>query len=116
MDIVLYMNYEDYCHKTGQYSEVDGEEGRIEAYWSMGRVPKNFKEGEKIWIACEGKVRGCVICEEFNPEDLYGETIVWDSDTWELLPYKEQIFLECKPFRGFRYRWWNDKPDKGGEG
>ena len=106
MDIVIYMKYQDYLHKTGQPSEIDDEGGRIIAYWSMGRVPKNFSEGERIWFVVEGRVRGSVVCEEFNSEDLGGETLVWDSDTFEFLPHGEQMLLPCSPFRGFRYKWW----------
>lgn len=112
MDIVLYMKDEDFKHKTGQLSSIDNEEGQITAFWSMGRAPKNFSVGDKIWIATMAvglgivRVRGYVVCEEFNPADLGGETIVWDSDTWTPSVHNKQILLSCKPFRGFRYRWW----------
>lgn len=99
MDIVIYMNEEDFLHKTGALSEVDGESGAITAFWSMGRIPRYFTEDDKIFLAMKGHVMGYVECEEFNPEDINGETIVWDSDTFL---YIESI--PCKQFRGFRYR------------
>ena len=109
MDIVIYMNEGDFNHKTGQLSRIDNEEGPITAYWSMKRIPKYFNQKDEdddiIWLACKGMVRGSVKCEEFNPDDLGGETIVWDSKTF--LPVVVTIL--CQPFRGFRYKWWDKK-------
>lgn len=107
MDIVIYMNEEDFKHKTGLPCKEDPEEGPITAYWSMGRIPINFnktdEDDDRIYLACKGFVMGSVECEEFNPEDINGETIVWDSGTY--IPLKKPIPRSA--FRGFRYRWWN---------
>ncbi|GAF83453.1 unnamed protein product [marine sediment metagenome] len=102
MDIVIYMNEADFGHKTSLPV--------ITAYWSMGRVPSNerespFKEGDRIFMAAKGEVRGSVECLEFNREDINGETIVWDSDTYIGM----DRCIKCKPFRGFRYRWFECK-------
>ena len=106
MDIVIYMNEEDFKHKTGQPTKEEPEGGPITAYWSMGRIPRHFNvtddDDDIIWLACKGKVRGSVRCEEFNPEDINGETIVWDSRTY--LPVI--VSIPCKQFRSFRYKWW----------
>ena len=98
MDVVIYMREKDFNHKTDK---------DVYAYWSMGRVPKNFKAGERIYIAVrledeECFVRGFVVCNIFDPDDLGGETLQWDGYTWK------EIFpgIPCKPFRGFRYKWW----------
>lgn len=107
MDIVIYMNEEDFKHKTGQRSKYDDEEGPITAYWSMSRAPKHFnqtdEDEDRIFLARKGFVRGSVQCEEFAPWDT-GETIMWDSRTW--IPVKNLIPWPDKVFRGFRYRWW----------
>ena len=101
MDIVIYMREEDFRHKTDEVSYL---------FWSMGRAPKNFKIGEKIYFACAfgGNMENCsvvgyVICEEFNPGDLGGETLVWYGGSYLSL----QTQIPCKPFRGFRYKWWD---------
>ena len=99
MDIVICMNNEDFLHKT--------QAGYF--YWSMGRAPKNFKEGDKIFIVINtsgGKyhVMGYVECFEFNPEDISGETIAWKGESFT---YIDSIL--CKHFRGFRYRWFDYK-------
>ncbi len=106
MDIVIYMNEEDFKHKTGQKSKHDDEEGQICAFWEMKRIPRYFnqtdEDDDRIFLACKGFVRGSMECDEFNPNHPIEETIKWDSNSW--IPLKKVI--PCKPFRGFRYRWW----------
>lgn len=105
MDIVIYMNEELFKHKTGQKSKYDDEEGPITAFWEMKRIPRHFnltdEDDDRIFLACKGFVRGSVQCDEFNPAPG-DETLIWDSRTW--IPLEELI--QCKPFRGFRYKWW----------
>jgi len=77
MDIVIYMREEDFRHKT---------DPGVYAYWSMGRVPKNFETLDKIYIAVQDKPKNCavmgfVVCDMFNPNDLNGETLEWDGAT-----------------------------------
>ena len=110
MDIVIYMNEDDFKHKTGQPSKQDPESGPITAYWEMKRPPRHFcltdECDDRIYLACKGFVRGSVQCDEFYPDEEKGwkeETLVWDSRTYVLL--KKPI--PCKPFRGFRYRWFD---------
>jgi len=103
MDIVIYMNEEDFKHKTGQPCKEDPEEGPITAFWEMKRIPKHFNEnGGGVFLACKGFVRGVVSLDEFN-EEVGGETLVWDSRNY--VPLK--VLIPCKPFRSFRYKWWN---------
>ena len=109
-DIVICMNKDDFLHKTGGFSPIDGEMGRIEAFWSMGRIPRYFTEDNKIFIVSSTNkhVMGFVECLEFNFLDVNGETLVWDSDTFEYI-----VSIPCKPFRGFRYRWFEYELEKG---
>ena len=103
MNIVIYMNEEDFKHKTGQPCKEDPEGGPIIAFWSMMRIPKHFNpDGGGVYFACKGAVRGVVSLDEFNPEDVGGDTMVWDSRNYT--PLKSPI--PCKPFRSFRYKWW----------
>lgn len=108
MDIVIYMNEEDFKHKTGQPCNHDPEEGAITAFWEMRRIPRHFnltdEDDDRIFLACKGFVKGSVQCEEFNPKEIGGETIVWDSRTYA--PTLKTI--PCKAFRSFRYKWWKD--------
>jgi len=95
MDIVIYTNPETLLHKR---------QPDFDCYWSTRRPPKNFKEGDRIWFAVKGEVHGSFLCNYFDPEDPE-ETIEWKSDSWEQNDEIEEHFF-CKPFRGFRYRWW----------
>lgn len=96
MDIVIYMNEEDFLHKT--------DHEMCDCYWEMKRFPKNFSEDEKIFFVMKGHVMGYVECLEFNPTEDMPETLVWDGKSFV---YIESI--PCKPFRGFRYRWFEYK-------
>lgn len=106
MDIVIYMNEEDFKHKTGQKSIHDDEEGAITAYWWMKRAPRRFnvtdEDDDRIFLACNKAVMGSMQCDEFAPTEDREVEIVWDSRTWIAL----ETPISCKPFRGFRYRWW----------
>ena len=94
-DIVICMREADFLHKTDMEM--------YHCYWSMGRIPRDFSVDDKVFIVTKNHVVGYVKPLEFNPEDINGETIVWDggSDFVKIKP------IPCKPFRGFRYRWWN---------
>lgn len=95
MDIVIYMNKKDFNHKT----DVE----MYDCYWSMLRIPRLFTEDDRIYFAANGKVQGYVECNEFNPDDVGGETIMWDGETY--IPLAKPIPRAA--FRGFRYRWWS---------
>lgn len=102
MDIVIYMNKEDFLHKT--------EHEMYECFWEMKRFPKNFSWNDNIFLAVEGAVRGYVECIEFNPTREVPETLVWDGDSFvNIKP------ISCKPFRGFRYRWFEYEIEKAGK-
>jgi len=105
MDIVIYMNEEDFKHKTGQPCKQDPEGGIIYAFWSMGRIPKDFNpDNDLIWFACKGLVQGSVKCDEFCPEDINGKTLNWNSNSYTSI--LNTVVVPCQPFRGFRYKWW----------
>ena len=99
-DIVICMREEDFKHKF--------HEDAYGCYWSMGRIPKFFTENNKVFIVVKNQIIGYVTPLEFNPEDINGETIVWDglADFFKIKP------IPCKQFRGFRYRWFSYEIEK----
>lgn len=101
MDIVIYMNPEDFRHKTSLPV--------IYAFWEMKRYPIRFSVEDKIYIAAMGKVQGYAECDEFNPDPDVVETLQWSSGTWMLFVNEN---IPCKPFRGFRYKWWTDEDER----
>ena len=96
-DIVIYMNDEDFLHKTHK---------DIIAWWSMSRIPKYFSEAKKIFFAHHGQIVGYVQCDEFNPEDSI-KTLVWRGKTFQYIKP-----IACQPFRGFRYRWFKPRRNR----
>lgn len=77
--------------------------------WSFdlgARRPPKIAEGERVYIVCEGKLRG------YAP--LY--SIETGSSRWPRLSYylvrhggavAVTIDEDIRGFRGFRYRWWD---------
>lgn len=116
-DIVICMNKKDFDHKMNKFA--------YDCYWSMGRIPRKFfpecicpdgynSPEDVVFVVTEKQVVGFIEPIEFNDE-ANGETIVWNggADFTYIKP------IPCKPFRGFRYRWFefeleNPTP-KGGE-
>lgn len=73
----------------------------------MKRLPKNLQRGDRIYFAVKGEIQGSF---KFDCFDYYDEsdTICFNSDSWkQAYEYAEWIF--CKPFRGFRYKWWKEE-------
>jgi len=89
VDIVIYMNEEDFLHKTD------------------ASIPKKFTEDDKLFIAMRGRVMGYVEVLEFNPDRDISETILWDGSSFTYINS-----IPCKQFRGFRYRWFEYKLKK----
>lgn len=99
MDIVLYTKPEILAHKQGG-------DGFEEYYWYLSRPPKNFEEGDKVYFATKGFIRGYFVCNDFNPDERnnpeYDETICWNKNSWK----EEKVTVPASPFRSFRYKWW----------
>lgn len=88
MDIVIYTNPDTLAHKRKK---------DMNCFWSMKRLPINFEEDERIYFAVKGQIQGYFICD-----NIWNTEICWESNSWHLIRKK----IECKPFRGFRYKWW----------
>lgn len=99
MDIVIYMNKEDFLHKTDVRMN--------DCYWEMKRFPRFFTVDDKIFIAIKGHVMGYVECLEFNPDKDNFMTLVWDGSSFRYI-----VSIPCKQFRGFRYRKFEYKLEK----
>jgi len=96
MDIVIYTNPETLLHKRRP---------DFYCWWSMKRLPKNLQEGDRIYFAVKGEIQGSFKFDCFDYERDEGEVLCFNSNSWEQADeYADWIF--CKPFRGFRYRWW----------
>lgn len=97
MDIVIYMNENTYKEKM-EYAYHGG------FYWDLHSKPKQ-KIG-RVYLATRGKVMGyykhySVSGRKLPRRRTYRIDV---SGTYYYGIQDENI--QCKPFRGFRYRWW----------
>lgn len=96
MDIVIYTNPETLLHKR---------QPDFGCWWSMKRPPKNFNEGDRVYFAVKGEVHGSFLCDDMEDWDNSEWKLYFESNSWEQIDELDAKYF-CKPFRGFRYRWW----------
>lgn len=96
MDIVIYTNPETLLHKRKPDHYC---------WWTMKRLPNNIERGNRIYFAVKGEIQGSFEFDCFDYKD--DETVVcFKSDSWEQIDDLDAKYF-CKPFRGFRYKWWS---------
>lgn len=81
-----------------------------EWHFNLGGRRPNIKPGERVYIVCEGKLRG------YAPL-LYLDDSDYDYDhRWSLVRGGGAVAVTIdEPIRGFqgwRYRWWNREDEK----
>lgn len=95
--IIIYTTAEVLMHKQGKlpYDEDFSEKG--EYYWELKKRPKKLKDGDRIYFAVKGYIRGYFKIEDIEDEvDWF--SINFYSDTW-----KNITLIDCRPFQGFKY-------------
>ena len=93
MDIVIYTNPEVLEHKKSREFPL-----YYWKYWKFSRMPKHIElHKDRIYFAVKGFVVG-----SFEIADIIGNEIEWSPTSWKELNKP----IPCKPFRGFRYKWW----------
>ena len=85
MDIIIYTTPETLLHKQ--------DTNHYDVYWSLGSFPKDINEGEKIYFATKGFIKGYFEIEEMDKPEIY-----WQPETWTKIKP-----TPCKPFQGFKY-------------
>lgn len=95
-DIIVYTTPLKLLHKQGKLDNDSDYSATGDYYWDFGgRLPKDFKEGEKIFFATKGFIRGYFVVDEISQD----KQILFNSDSWndiELIPIKH--------FQGFKYK------------
>lgn len=91
VNIVIYTNPEVLEHK-----KKDGISPNY-CFWEFYRSPKKLEIGNRIYFAVKSSVVG-----SFKIHNISDGSPEWNSETWEDLTEP----ISCKPFRGFRYKWW----------
>ena len=94
VSIIIYTKPETLLHKQGNLENDPDHSDFNEYYWSFDKTPKNIKEGDKIYFATKGFIRGY-----FEILEVDYDEITWDSRTWCAL--KKSI--PTKHFQGFKY-------------
>ncbi len=100
MDIIIYTTEENLIYKQGL---KEGEEKFQNFYWKFSRLPKKLQEGEKVYFATKGFIRGFFRVNDINETfNHYAETpansIEWNCDSWEDIKP-----IPTKSFQGFKY-------------
>jgi len=99
-DIIIYTTEESLIHKKGLKK---GEKKFKEFYWTFSRLPKRLEQGEKVYFATKGFIRGYFMVNDINENPLYyadvpKNNIIWACDTW-----KDIKPIPTKSFQGFKY-------------
>lgn len=131
VSIVVYTNPKTLKHKQQDCCSKAG----MECFWQFRRFPKRLREAYleklkeewgrryreaiagdpqppapapltiydflgRIYFAVKGEVVGSFAIEMVEEED---KEVIFHSETWR----KIEQPIPCKPFRGFRYKWWD---------
>ena len=83
-------------HKQGKLENDDDHSPTGDYYWSLRCHPVNTKEGEKLYFATKGVVRGYFIIIGFD--GIAGNELLFNSSSWvDVTP------ITINPSQGFRY-------------
>lgn len=98
--IIIYTTEENLIHKKGL---KEGEEKIEMFYWKFRTIPKKLNEGDKIYFATKGLIRGYFMLSDINKTfNHFAETpansIEWRCDSWEDIKS-----IPTKSFQGFKY-------------
>lgn len=103
--IIIYTNEECLEHKRGLKK---GEEHFESFYWEFSRFPKRVEEGDKIYFATKGFIRGYFIIDDINCDDrdichdpmaMPDNCLNWRANSWVELKNP----IPTKSFQGFKY-------------
>ena len=98
--IIIYTTEENLIHKKGLKK---GEEKIDSFYWKFSKLPKKLQEGERVYFAINGFIKGFFRVNDINKIfNHYAETpansIEWRCDSWEDIKP-----IPTKSFQGFKY-------------
>ena len=95
-DILVCTQPDRLLHKQGKLKNDDDRSPTGDYYWSLHGRPKNTKEGERLYFATMGVVRGYFIIVGFD--GIIGNQLLFNSSSWKDVPP-----VKIKPSQGFRY-------------
>lgn len=112
MDIVVTIPKSEYKNDDLEARYFTKNAGSFQ-FWTMNRIPKNIKEGDRIYFVKNSKIESSMNiftighnthekCEVTN-RNWQGKCVLYLDD----LRY-EDIDMQVKGFQGFRYKWWEE--------
>ena len=99
-DIIIYTTEETLNHKKGLKK---GEERFWEFYWIFPRLPKRLEQGDRVYFATKGFIRGFFIVKDINENPLYFADVPENNIIWECNTWKDIKPIQTKSFQGFKY-------------
>ena len=93
-DIIIYTTPQVLLHKQGKLEHDIDHSPTGDYYWELARIPKRLKEGDKIYFATTGHLRGFFKMEEINQ---------WGQLKFNISTWKEINPIPIKHFQGFKY-------------
>jgi len=75
-------------------------------FFSCGGAKPNILQGERVYVVCEGKLRGYALLVSLHWNGMRGELIRGGNAVAVTLDEPVQ------GFRGWRYRWWGREREK----
>jgi len=100
VSIIIYTTEENLIHKKGLKK---GEEKFKEFYWTFPRLPKKLEQGDKVYFATKGFIRGFFIVNDINENPLYFADVPENNIIWNCNSWKNITPIQTKSFQGFKY-------------
>ena len=98
-DIIIYTTEESLIHKKG----FKVGENFKEFYWTFPRLPKRFQQGEKVYFATKGFIRGFFIVNDISEDALHYAGVPKNNIVWACKTWKNIKPIPTKSFQGFKY-------------
>ena len=95
-DIIIYTTLENLLHKQDKLEDDCDKSDNKKYFWEFYRFPKKVKEGDKIYFATKGFIRGYFIIWNIGWDG--DDTLTFDSSSW-----KDIEPIPTKSFQGFKY-------------
>lgn len=95
MDIIIYTNPETLRHKQGKLENDEDYSETGDYYWQLPSLPKHAKEGDKVYFATKGFIRGFFTIKDLDDID----SIIFNCGSWRDISPK----IPIKHFQGFKY-------------
>jgi len=99
-DIIIYTTEGNLTHKKGLKK---GEEKYSEFYWTFSRLPKRLDQGDKVYFATKGFIRGYFIVLDISKYANHYAGVPANHILWRKSSWVDIKTIPTKSFQGFKY-------------